>query len=101
MKKAEALDEPELTQLLLQLVPQSQQYQYQLIKGTIPVNLRATLNTLKTIENMNIQVPRKPKKLVDKSANGNRKRKATFKDDSLPQMRKHGSKSAFYVLHMK
>ena len=31
MKKAEALDEPELTQLLLWLVPQYQQGQYKLI----------------------------------------------------------------------
>ena len=50
MKRAEALDEPELTQLLLRLVPQAQQGQYLLIKGTIPVNLRATLNKLEMIE---------------------------------------------------
>jgi hypothetical protein len=50
MKKARALDEPELAQLLLQLVAQSPQDQYQLIKGTIPVNIRMTLNTLEKIE---------------------------------------------------
>ena len=51
MKRSEALDEPKLAQLLLRLVPQAQQDQYQLIKGTIPVNLRATLDTLETMEN--------------------------------------------------
>ena len=50
MKIAVALDEAELAQLLLGLVPQAQQDQYQMIKGTIPVNLRATHNTLVTIE---------------------------------------------------
>jgi hypothetical protein len=54
MKGAEALDEPELAQLLLRLVPQAQQDQYLLIKGMIPVNLCATLDTLKTIEKMDI-----------------------------------------------
>jgi hypothetical protein len=68
-KRALALDEPELAQLLLQVVPQAHQDQYQLIKGMIPVNLRATLDTLKTIEKMDVQVPRKPKKLADKPAN--------------------------------
>ena len=62
VKQAEALDEAELSQLLLRLVPQAQQDQYQLIKGTIPINLRSTLNTLETIEKMDIQVPRKPEK---------------------------------------
>ena len=47
MKRAVALDEAELAQLLLRLVHQAQQDQYQLIKGTIPVNLHATLDTLK------------------------------------------------------
>ena len=84
MKRAVALDEPKLAQLLLQLVPQAQQYQYQLIKGTIPVNLRATLDTLKTIIKMNVQVPRKPKKLVGKPANGKRKRKVSLKENGLP-----------------
>ena len=50
MKRAVALDEAELAQLLPQLVPQAHQDQYQLIKGTIPVNLCATLDTLVTIE---------------------------------------------------
>ena len=54
IKRAEALDEPELAQLLLRLVPQAQQDQYLLIEGTIPVNLPATLDTLKMIENMDI-----------------------------------------------
>ena len=92
MKRAEALDEPKLAQLLLQLVPQSQQDQYQLIKGMIPVDLRATLETLETIEKMDIQVPMKPKKLVDKPANRNGKRKVNFKDGRLPGKRKHSSK---------
>jgi len=55
-------------------------------------DLRATLNTLKTIEKMDVQVPRKPMKSVDKPANRNGKRKVTFNDDSLPQKRKHSSK---------
>ena len=55
MKRAEALDEPKLAQLLLQLVPQAQQDQYQLIKDTIPMNLCAMLNTLKTIKKWTFQ----------------------------------------------
>ena len=72
-KRAVALDEAELAQFLLRLVPQAQQDQYQLIKGMIPENLRATLDTLETIEKMDIQVPRKTEKLVEKSG----KRKGT------------------------
>ena len=78
MKQVEALDEPKLSQLLLQLVPQVQQDQYQLIKGVIPVNLRATLNTLETIEKMGIQVPRKPGKLVEKPGIKKGKRRVSF-----------------------
>ena len=52
MKRAVALDEAELAQLLLQLVPQAHQDRYQLIKGTISVYLRATLDTLVMIEEM-------------------------------------------------
>ena len=65
-----------------------------MIKGTMPVNLSATLDTLEieTIEKMDIQFPRKPKKSVDKPANGKGKRKVSFKEDSLPQKRKHSSK---------
>ena len=81
MKRVEALDEPKLAQLLLRLVPQAQQDQYQLIKGTIPINLRSTLNTLETIEKMDIQVPRKTKKFVEKSGNRKGKRKVSFKED--------------------
>ena len=94
MKRAVALNEAKLAQLFLRLVPQAHQHQYQLIKGTITVNLRATLNTLETIEKMEIQVPRKPEKLADKPANGNgkRKRKGFFKEDSLPRKGKHSSK---------
>ena len=81
MKRAVALDEAKLAQLLLQLVPRAHHHQYQLIKVTIPVDLRATLDTLETIEKMDVHVPRKPKKLVDKLANRNRKikRKGSFK----------------------
>jgi len=61
MKKAMALDEPELTQLLLQLVPQCQQDQYELIKGTIPISLRLTLDTLETKRWM-FKFPGKPRK---------------------------------------
>ena len=88
MKQAVALDELKLAQILLQLVPQAQQDQFQLIKGTIPVNLCAMLDTLETIEKMDVQVPRKPEKSVDKPANGKGKRKVSFKEDSLPQKRK-------------
>ena len=84
MKQAVALDEAELAQLILQLIPQSQQYQYQLIKGTISVNLRATLDTLVMIENMDVQVLRKPEKLADKPANGKGRRKVAFKEDGKP-----------------
>jgi hypothetical protein len=62
MKRAVALDEPELAQLLPGLVPQAHQDQYQLIKGTIPQNLHSLLETLKTIENMDVRIPRKPEK---------------------------------------
>ena len=78
MKRVEALDEPKLAQLLLWLVPQAQQDQYQLIKGTIPVNLCATLDTLKTIEKMDVQVPRKPEKLVDKPEKQKRNEESLF-----------------------
>ena len=59
-----ALDEPELAQLLLQLVPQCQQDQYDLIKDTIPVSLRLTLNTLETIKKMDKEVPKKAEKVA-------------------------------------
>ena len=61
-KRVTALDEPKLAQLLLRLVPKAQKDQYQLIRGTIPVDLCAMLDTLKTIKKMDIQVPRKPEK---------------------------------------
>ena len=70
MKRAEALTEPELAQLLLRLVHQHQQDQYELIKGIIPVNLCLTLDTLMTIEKMDIQVPKKAEKTAE-SGNGN------------------------------
>ena len=91
MKRAKALDEPELAQLLLRLVPQAQQDQYLLIKGTIPVNLRATLDTLEPIEKMDIQVPRKAKKLLE-SGNGKGKRKGSPKNNGLPHKNKNSSK---------
>jgi len=62
VKRATALDEPELAQLLQRLVHQNQQDQYQLNNGTIPMDLRVTLDTLEMIEKMNVQVPRKPEK---------------------------------------
>ena len=46
MKRTTALDEPELAQLLLILVPQNQQDQYKLIKGIIPISLPLTLDRL-------------------------------------------------------
>jgi hypothetical protein len=92
MKQAVALDEAKLAQLFIQLVPQAQKDQYQLIKGTIPVNLFAMLDTLVMIEKMDIQFPRKPKKLVEKPRNGKGKRKVSFKEDILPQKSKHSSK---------
>ena len=84
MKRAVALDEAKLAQLLLQLVPRAHHHQYQLIKGKIPVNLRATLNTLVTIKKMDVQVPRKPEKSSDNPANGKGKRKVSYKEDSSP-----------------
>ena len=55
------------------------------------MNLRATLDTLMLIEKMDVQVPRKPEKSVDKPANGKGKRKVSFKEYSLPQKGKHSS----------
>ena len=86
MKKATALDEPELAQLLLRLVPQCQQDQYELIKGKIPVSLQLTLNTLETIKKMYIQVSRKAEKAAE-SGNGKGKRKVDNKDDKNPRKR--------------
>jgi len=49
---------------------------------------------------MDVQVPRKPEKSVDKPVNRNRKRKVTFKENNLPQKRKHSSKyCAFCAKH--
>ena len=67
VKRVKALDEPKLAQLLLRLVPQTQQDQYSLIRGMILKNICSTLNTLKTIEKMDVHVPRKSKKSADKS----------------------------------
>ena len=61
MKKAMDLDEPELDQLLLWLVPQRQQDQYELIKGTILINLCLMLNTLERINKMD-KFPEKSRK---------------------------------------
>ena len=91
MKKATALDEPELAQLLLRLVPQSQQDQYELIKGTIPLSLRLTLDTLETIEKMDIQVPRKTEKVAE-TGNGKGKRKVAFKDNGTSPKKKRSSR---------
>ena len=91
MKKTTALDEPELAQLLLQLVPQCQQDQYELINGTIPISLCLTLNTLKTIKKMDIQVPRKAEKVAE-SGNGKGKRKIDSKDDSISKKKKCSSR---------
>ena len=55
------------------------------------MNLRATLDALKTIERMDIQVPRKAEKLVE-SGNRKVKRKVSFEEDGLPLKRKHSSK---------
>ena len=77
MMRATALDEPELAQLLLRLVPQNQQDQYKLIKGIIPVSLCLTLHTLKTIEKTDIQVPRKAKKVAE-SGNGKGEKESHF-----------------------
>ena len=90
MKRVEALDEPKLAQLLLRRVPQAHQDQYSLIKGLIPLNVCSLLDTLETIKNMDIHVPRKSKKLEEKS--GNRKRKGSPKDDGLLRKRKKSSK---------
>ena len=61
LQRLEQIIEPELAQLLLRLIPQGQQDQYQLIKGTIPVNLRAMLNTIKTIEKWAFKFPGNPR----------------------------------------
>ena len=79
MKRATALDESELEQLLLRLAPQFQQDQYELDKGIIPLSLRLTLDKLVTIEKTDIQVPKKTKKAA-KQGNQNRKRNGTQQD---------------------
>ena len=91
MKRAMALDEPELAQLLLRLVPQFQQDQYKLIKGIIPVSLCLTLDILKTIEKTDVQVQRKAEKVAE-SRNGKGKRKVAFKDDNASKKKKRSSK---------
>ena len=92
MKRATALDETELAQLLLRLVPQNQQDQYELIKGIIPVSLRLTLNTLETIEKTDIQVPRKAKKVAESGNGKGKKRKVAYKDDNASNKKKRSSK---------
>ena len=91
MKRAEALTEPELSQLLLRLVPQHQQDQYELIKSIIPVSLCLMLDTLMTIEKMDIQVPKKAKKAAE-SGNGKRKRKGTLPDEKASTKKRRSSK---------
>ena len=92
MKRAEALTEPELAQLLLRLVPQHQQDQYELIKGIISVNLCLTLDTLVTIEKMDIQVPKKAEKAAE-SGNGKRKRKGALSDEKASNKKSRSSKN--------
>ena len=91
MNRATALTEPELAQLLLRLVPQFQQEQYELIKGIIPVNLRLMLDTLVTIDKMDIQVPKKAKKAAE-SGNGKRKRKGPLTDEKAFNEKSRSSK---------
>ncbi len=81
MKIATALDEPELAQLLLRLAPQSQQDQFDLVKGIIPVNLRLTLDTLVTLEKTDPHVPKKAEAKAAGEGNGNRKRKGAQEGD--------------------
>ena len=90
MRRVEDLDEPEIAQLLLQLVPQTHQDQYNLTKVVIPQNLRSLLETLETIENMEVHVPRKPEKLAEKSTDG--KRKGSSKGDGNPTKKKKSDK---------
>jgi hypothetical protein len=64
------------------------------------VNLRATLDALETIQKMDFHVPRKPKKLVEKSRNRKGKRKVSFKEDGLTCKRKNSSKyCSLYAKH--
>ena len=90
LKRVEALDEPKLAQLLLQLVPQAHQDQYSLIKGLIHLNVRSLLDTLETIENMDNHFPRKPEKSEEKS--GDKKRKGSSKQDGDPRKMKKSAK---------
>ena len=92
MKIATALDEPELAQLLLRLAPQSQQDQYELVKGIIPVNLRLTLDTLVTLEKTDIHVPKKAEAKATEQGNGNRKRKGAAKGDQTTNKKGRSSK---------
>jgi hypothetical protein len=92
MKIATALDEPELSQLLLRLAPQSQQDQYELVKGIIPVNLCLTLDTLVTLEKTDIHVPMKAKAKSAEKGNGNRKRKGTQEGDQTTKKKSRSSK---------
>ena len=82
MRRVEALDELKIAQLLLWLVPQAHQDQYNLTKGIIPQNLRSLLKTLETIENMTkVHVPRKSEKMGEPKDG---KRKGSFKGDGNP-----------------
>ncbi len=81
MKIATALDEPKLAQLLLRLAPQSQQDQFDLVKGIIPLNLRLTLYTLVTLEKTDPHVPKKAEAKAAGEGNGNRKRKGAQEGD--------------------
>jgi hypothetical protein len=92
-KRVEALDEPELAQLLLRLAPQSQQDQWELVKGIIPVDLRSTLDTLVTLEKTDIHVPQKAEKAkAAEQGNGNRKRKGATKGDQTNNKKSRSSK---------
>ena len=87
MKRVEALDEPEIAQLLLQPVPQPHQDQYNLTKEIILHNLHSLLKTLETIKNMTkIHAPRKSEKSGDCSTD--KKQKGSFKGDGNPNKKK-------------
>ena len=93
MKRVEALDEPELAQLLLRLAPQSQQDQFELVKGIIPVNLRLTLDTLVTLEKTDIHVPHKTEKAkAVEQGNGTCKRKGATQGDQTTKKKSRSSK---------
>ena len=88
--KKYGVPEQQAVSLAVPTVPQAHQDQYSLIKGLINLNFRSILETLETIKNMDTHVPRKPKKLAEKSRDI--KKKGSSKQDGNPPKTKKSAK---------